>query len=66
MKTATTTATAASARSVESLRAEVTVQELVDLRVLAARRSTTIQALAGQAIRELLSRATPDEVPQRS
>lgn len=57
---------AAEARSVRALRAELSEQELVELRVLAARRNTTIQVLLGEAIRALLGTVAPDEVPRRS
>lgn len=66
MKTAPASAAAAEARSVYPLRASLSAQELIDLRVLAARRSTTVQALTGQAIRELLRRSRLYEVPERS
>lgn len=46
---------AAEARSVRTLRAEMSGQELQELRVLAARRNVTIQALVGEAVRELLA-----------
>lgn len=55
-------AEAAEARRVVPLRAELSAADQVELAVLAARRGTTIQALAGQAIRDLLARVHPDEV----
>lgn len=57
----TDAAEAAEARSVRTLRAELSAAEYRELSVLAARRDTSIQALAGEALRHYLLHAAAKE-----